>query len=122
MPNASAHERLIGVSGVVPGGGTFGFANIQHIGAAQSKEGAQVGDSIFDARGRHSGEGTCARAAPKPQEHGFRLVVKGVTQQNSPCAGILHCAFKGAVAGGARRHFGTHAALRNLHALREHGI
>ena len=35
---------------------------------------------------------------------------------------MLHCAFKGAVPGGSRRHFGAHAALRNLHALREHRV
>ena len=122
VPNARAHERLVGVGGVVPGGGTFGFANIQHVGAAQREEGAQVGYSVFDAHGRHSGEGTCARTAPKPQEHGFRLVVKGMPQQNSPCTGTLHRTFKGAVTGGSRRHFGAHTALRNLHALREHRV
>ena len=122
MPNARAHERLVSVGGVVPGGGTFGFANIQHVGAAQREEGPQIGDSVFDAHGRHSCEGACARTAPKPQEHGFRLIVKGMPQQNSPCTGMLHRTFKGAVPGGSRRHFGAHAALRNLHALREHRV
>ena len=35
---------------------------------------------------------------------------------------MLHRTFKGAIPGGSCRHFGTHAALRNLHALREHRV
>ena len=63
MADTGTHEGFVGVGRVDPGGEGFGIADVEHVGAAQAKEGTQVGDTPFDAHGRHTGKGACAGAA-----------------------------------------------------------
>ena len=80
MADAGTHEGFVGVGRVDPGGEGFGVADVEHVGAAQAEEGPQVGDTLFDAHGRHARQGARAGAAAQAEQHGFCLVVEGVAE------------------------------------------